>query len=308
MANILSTYWLKSGLQGTKTSEAITQTEVVIVVFDEIVETVPDAIAAAGFQEGQPHRTFENLYITGDISAEIEDADNAKVWRFELNYSTKGFSLSVNDNERRVTVKSGTWTYSQAVEVDKETGAAIENSAGDPYDPKYIEQISSPVIIVTKRENSPKMDRIPLIGSINNAAVTICGIQAPKYCAMFSDYQSEPSYDEEGYLTFLNTITIKFKFNKNVSGDEIGFKIEALNAGFNKKVGGVKEEITVKTLQNPDEADPSKWTYEYVPVATPQELDKDGDITGAIPSYKEFVVHDLMNFQTLKLPTAYPVR
>ena len=301
MANILSTYWLKSGLQGTKTSEAITQTEVVIVVFDEIVETVPDAIAAAGFQEGQPHRTFENLYITGDISAEIEEADNAKVWRFELNYSTKGFSLSVNDTERRVTVKTGTWTYSQVVEVDKETGEAIENTAGDPYDPKYVEQVSAPVVMITKRENSPKMDRIPLIGSINDANVTICGISAPKYCAMFSDYQSEPSYDEEGYLTFLNTITIKFKFYKNISGQEIGFKLETLSAGFNRILNGEKVEIRVKDPENPTDFDKA------VPVATPQPLDSAGGTDGTTPYYQEWVVHDLMNFQTLKLPTAYPV-
>lgn len=304
MANILNTYWLKSGLQGTKTSRAITQSEVVIIVFDEIVETVPDAIAASGFQEGQPHRTFDNLYITGDISAEIEDASNATTWRFELDYSTKGFSLSNNDRERRVTVKTGTWTYSVVVEQDKETKAAIANTANDPYDPKYVEQVSSPLVQITKRESNPKMERISQIGSINNTNVTICGIKAPKYCAQFSDYQSEPSYDEEGYLTFLNTITIKFKFFKNVSGQEIGFKLEVLNAGFNKILDGERTEIKVRTPK--DESDISKG-FDYVPIATPQMLDESGAPT-TTPYFQEWVVHDLMSFSSLGLPTSYPVR
>lgn len=304
MANILNTYWLKSGLQGTKTSEAITQSETVIIIFDELVETVPDAIAASGFQEGQPHRTFENLYITGDISAEIEDASNATTWRFELDYSTRGFSLSTNDTERRVTVKTGTWTYSTVVELDKESNEAIANTAGDPYDPKYVEQISSPLVQITKRESSPKIDRIAQIGSINDAQARICGIVAPKYCAQFSEYQSEPSYDEEGYLTFLNTITIKFKFAKNVSGTVIGFKLEALSQGFNKILDGEITEIKIRTPK--DESDISKG-FDYVPVATPQMLDQSGAPT-TTPYYQEFVVHDLMAFSSLGLPSSYPVR
>tara|TARA_R110002020_G_scaffold125388_5_gene282609 strand:+ start:896 stop:1822 length:927 start_codon:yes stop_codon:yes gene_type:complete len=307
MAIIVDQYWIKDGLDtDMDESGLITHRESTIIRYDEVVLDGPDAMASSGFEIGQVHRNNANLFLNGNIQASPMDEDTGAVWRYDLTYTTNGFNLTISgEGSNRVEVRTGSWTYNAVVEVDKETKKAILNPAGDPYDPMPEEPIFCPVLIITKRENSAKINMLENVGSINRSKIKIAGVTFPKYCAQFSDYSSTPVFDDEGFTTFLNTYTIRGLFKKNVSGDVIGFKQELLARGFNKKKNGKSEGITVQVQTDPNETDPSKIKYTPVPVSEPQMLTEEGELGG--PFYQEFVVHDLFSFSSLRLPSSYPV-
>ena len=302
---VVNKYWVKDGLDGSYEPAGAEQTQSVIVTFSAVVTNILDAIRYSGFNQGQVHPDKQSLTISGSINAAIHDEDNAKVWVFDLTYTT----LPLDDNQAEEDenyipdVDIDTWTYQVVVDRDKETDAALLNTAGDPYDPLPIDVISSPKITVTVKEYSAHINRVPLIGSINNAAFTLCGIAVPKYCAMFEGYKPRPYRDSEENLLFKNTFIIKLKFFKSKTGEQIGFKRESLQAGFNQIIEGEPAEIKVRSVIDPD-AVPLKYTYE--PVATPQMLDVDGVLT-TTPYYVENVTFDLVSFAQFSLPTAYPV-
>lgn len=297
MAQVTNTQWLKDGLGGGQDSEGIiTHAESVIITFDSLVSTTKEAIDHGGFRAGQRHRLDDNLILQPNIDADVHEDDNAKVWIFNLTYSTNGFNeSSLEDDTYTPEVDFGKWTYNRVVTVDKETGDIIKLPTGELYDPQFVEQVSSVIMSITVKEYSANIDRISLIGSINDTEIRIAGVLCPKYCAMLDDYKPKPFVDEKGYLTFRNTFDIKLKFFKNVSGEEIGFKLETVASSFNQLVGGELEEITVKDKDG-----------EEVPVATPQLVDQNGAKT-TTPYNQEWVVHDLTSFRAFGLPTSYPV-
>ena len=309
---ILNTYWLKEGFTGGQSSEGvITQSESVRLIFDEIITTVPEALAASGFRAGQVHRTSNFMFLGGDIGAEVDADSNGSSWVFDLNYTTVSYESNSNEQETyRPKVAISKWSYTRTVDVDKLTGEAILLPTREAYDPPLVEQISAPIIHVTVRENSSNIARIADIGSINNTPISICGIDIPAYCGMFDDYTTEPHWDEQGYLTFLNTYAIKCKFLKSKAGDQIGFMIEALAASFNfLNDDDIREEIKVESVVT--EADPSatppvEKVVEMVPVATPQLIDENGAQTETA-YYQYWVPQDLISFSPFGLPTSYPV-
>ncbi len=311
MASITNTYWLKDGIAGSKDANGvITQNESCRLVFDEVVTTVSEAITFSGFRSGQVHRTSGHMFLNNEISATVDSDSNGSSWVFDLSYSTRSYESNSNDPVvYRPKVSISKWTYTRTVDFDKLTDLPIELPTGEKYDPPLMEQISAPIIHVTVRENSSNISRIADIGSINNAAISICGIDIPAYCGMFDDYTTEPSYDEEGYLTFLNTYAIKCKFLKSKTGVKIGFMVEALAASFNQKVNGELLEITVKsitTAADPGADPPVTEVSEQVPVATPQMIDENGELTDTA-YYQYWVPQDLISFSGFGLPSSYPV-
>jgi len=308
MAQVLNTFFLKSGRGGSIDADGITQNESVLVEFDEVVENVDDAVSDSGFKKGQQHRSGKLLFLNAGIEADVHEDDTGKTWAFELTYTTKaGFDSSDNDDPDtgtyRPEVKLGKWSYTRVVDRDKVSGDLVANTAGDPYDPLPVETISAPMMSITVQEYSPNMGRLQDLGSINSRAVTLAGLPAPKFCAMFDDYQTEPHWDVEGNLTFKNTLTFKFKYFRNKAKKLIGFTLEAASSGFNSKDATApngRVEIKVADPQFP--TDRSK----DVPVATPQLLSEAGLVTST-PFYQEFVTLDVIDFTTFGLPTSYPV-
>lgn len=303
MATIENTYWLKNGLGGKKSGVVTTQDEVAVIEFSEVIDNVKEAIKESGFVAGQSHRNNKSMRLQGEIDAEIVPEDNGRAWVFTLTYSDDPMTVQVASTEDEFyvpEVRFGKWSYQIVVDKDKETGEAILNTAGDPYDPLPVETISSPTVSITVKENSPNLARIFDIGSINNQQVKIAGITIPKYCGMLDDYQTEPYREEEDVLSFMNTYTFKLNFFKNNAGTRIGFKLENVSAGFNQIVSGNKVEIRVKDPEDPTNAEKEQ------PIATPQMLDENGAVTDT-PYYQEWVVHDLVNFSTYGLPVNYPV-
>ncbi len=161
------------------------------------------------------------------------------------------------------------------------------------------------MLTITIRENSARMDRLEEIGKINNSSITIAGLTFPKYCAMFFNYSSEPFQDELGYWTFLNTFQIRGKFKEAQTDGKgiIGFQLEQLASGFNRRddeAPNGKVEIKVADPEFPTDR------TKDVPVATPQMLDANGDLT-TTPYYEYFVVNDLTDFGKFNLPSSYPI-
>lgn len=302
MANIVNTYWLKASLAGDKSSGVITQNETVLITFDEVVDNVIDAVESSGFIEGQPHRLkpFE-LFLNDDIGADVLEDDTGLTWEFTLVYTTRpwGGSTTTDADEFYVPeVTFGKWSYQLVVDRDKETGEAFLNPAGDPIDPLPIESISSLILFIKVKENDPYLSRVADVGSINKSAITIAGVTIPAYCGMLDNYTPDPSRETEDVISFFNTFAIKLKYFKNKAGEQIGFKLEQLNEGFNFLPAGVsadKQEFTVKD----DDGEP-------VPVATPQLLAENGD-TSTTATYTERVANDVIEFSQFRLPTSYPV-
>lgn len=306
MAEILNTFWLKGVDGGMGADGIITQNEVAIIEFDSVVETVPDAVEFSLFRGGQEHRSSEILFITGDIEANVKEETNGMVWKFSLTYSTAGFNVNTNDPVNyRPKVGYSKWTYSRVLYNDKDTGDPILLPNGLPYDPPIMETVSSMIIHVTVRENAANANRITQCGSVNDSSVTIAGTRIPKYCGMFDDYKTEPYRDEEGFLTFFNTFSIKTKFAKNKSGSEIGFTLETLAASFSQLVDGELEAITEKLVTTPAEGGNDEVS-ELVQVSEPQMIDKEGIVTSA-PYYQEHMPFDQIRFSQFGLPTSYPV-
>jgi len=302
MANVSNTKWLKDGLGGSQDdSGVITHSESVIIVFDDFVTDMVQAISDSGFRGGQVHRSNDFLILQSNVTASVHEDDNAKVWLFELEYSTRGFNESAQDDETyRPSVDIGRWSYPRTVTRDKVTGLPILLPTGEPYESAFIEQISAPILSITIKEYSANVDRIAMIGSVNSTQIRIAGITCPKYCAMLDDYIPKPHYDEEGFLTFENTFKIKLKFFKNKSGTEIGFKLESLAASFNQSVAGQLEAIKVADPQAP--TDRSK----DILAATPQMVDAVGAVTST-PYYQEWMPFDSVSFSQFGLPSNYTV-
>lgn len=301
MATITKINFLKEGLGGGQGVDGfITQDQILRVEFSGVITTVREAIstiASAGFRIGSQHPIDPIMFLVGDIGAEALDDSIGDVWDFELSYSTVGPNPHQNSNtgSYRPEVVPGSWTYTRVVDRDKETGEAFLNPAGDPIDPLPIEVISAPTLTITIQEYGDHISRLNLVGSINSGGLSIAGLLAPKYCVMFDKYTTKPFWDEEGFLTFRNTFFLKFKYYKNEAGNEIGFKLESVEQGFNQIVGGEKEAIKI-----PDE------DGNLVLTSIPLMLNAAGAVTDT-PFYKERVSLDLIDFSQFALPTSFPV-
>lgn len=308
MANIENTYWLKDGLSADKANGIVTQNESVIIEFDQVVDNGIDAVRDSLFVEGQAHRLkpFE-LFLNDDITANVVQDDTGLSWQFDLVYTTRpiGGSSTTDDDEFYIPeVSFGRWTYQIIVDRDKVSDLALLTPAGDPLDPLPVEAISSLTLSVTTKENSPNLGRISDVGSINSSAIRIAGVTIPKYCGMFDDYITEPFREEHDVISYKNTLTFKLKYFKNKKGDQIGFKLETLNSGFNYiDAEGKRAEIKIQTAVDPDDLTKG---YTWVPVATPQLLTEDGFLTDTA-SYTEYVINDVINFNQFGLPSSYPV-
>jgi hypothetical protein len=309
MATVVEEKWLKDGATGSMSVDGvITWNESVIVTFSEVIDNTPDAISTAGYLQGQEHRNNANLTLVGDINLTPLDESNATQWRFDLVYDTSGQGFSVEPGNPRAIVDTGTWTSSQIVEFDTRNGNPIVNTAGDPFDPMPEEVIANPIIRVTLRQNSANMDRINDIGSVNESEIKIAGVTFPQYTAMLSDYSSQPNRDDEGFVTFNNTYTIKGKFKTGKDGSQIGWLLEILSQGFNEIRDGVRQGIRIREQTNIDDEGEDGPEYEYVPVAQPQLLDENGKATvnESEAVYQQFLPYKAISFSSFRLPTNYP--
>jgi len=294
---IISIDYPQAEIQASLSNTEQSQTEVAIVVFDSTPVSGLDAIAQAGFYSGMPHRIMSWLAIE-DGSLQAETIHGGDEWAITAKYSQLGASASKSSNEEsyRTEVVPFSWSYQRVVTIDKESGDAIENSAGDPFDPPFMEVVPNIGWRVTMRETSANMSRCFSVGSINNASFQMLGLTIPKYCAQLSNFTPVPQYDSDGNFFSLNTYEVKWNFNvSKESGDKIGFRQEVLNAGYN----------ALRTAS--DLSTKARRYFKNEPCVTPQKLKADGtpELTSAV-DYLQFTVNDLADFSAFGLPLNYP--
>ena len=289
---ILEKKCLLDGANGSSTTESTELSETWYIKYDEVATDASIAIAHSGFFAGEEHPN--NVWLS--LQSIDAESISGQEWIISLSYTTDQTNTNNVDNPEdfKTDVQFSKWTYQRVVTQDKETGEPVVNKAGEPFDSPVVEEISCPVVSVTRRKTAPNMEIIQNIGSINSVAFTLVGIEIPKYCAQLSDYRVDRGQDQEGNAFYIQTFEFKLNFNKSKdTGDTIGFKAEVANVGFNYNDGTKLQEIKIQNS----------------PVTTPQFLDASGGYSTTsppAPNYIQFVVNDLFNFKTYNLPTRYP--
>jgi len=290
--NIIEKKCLLDGASASSTTKESELIETWYIQYDEASIDASEAIRHSGFFCGEEHPNQVWLSLE---SIDVEPL-SGKDWIFSLTYTTdqtnKNDSDSGDAQDFKTDVQFSKWTYQRVVTVDKETGAPVVNTADEPFDSPIVEEVSCPVLSVTRRRTSPNMEIMENIGSINSSQFNLVGITIPKYCAQLSDYRIERRQDQEGNGFYIQTFEFKLNFNQSKStGETIGFKAEVANTGFRvKKESGSYANIT----------------YQGEPITSPAFLNTEGTSATNTPNYIQFVINDLFNFKSFNLPTRYP--
>ena len=287
---ILEKKCLLDGANGSSTTESTELSETWYIKYDEVASDASVAISHSGFFCGLEHPN--NVWLS--LQSIEADSISGQEWVISLNYTTEQTNINNGGDAEdfKTDVQFSKWTYQRVVTKDKETGDDVVNKAGEPFDSPVIEEISCPVVSVTRRKTAPNMEIIQNIGSINSTAFTLVGIEIPKYCAQLSDYRVDRNQDQDGNAFYTQTFEFKLNFNKSQDTSEtIGFKAEVANTGFRVSKGADKY---------------ANITYEGQPITSPAFLNDDGTRATSTPNYIQFVINNLFNFKTYNLPTRYP--
>lgn len=299
MATVVSSTCRLDGMSASRGNDISEMSESYYIVFDVPVNDPIDAITSSGYTIGQNHPNYSSFKLSG-ISC---DPIKGNEWLFSLVWTDGATqsSSSATPAEFKALISYGSWSFQRVVEVDKQDNlTVIENSAGEKFDPPPLENITYPTISVTVRRNTPDIDFIEDVGSINLNAIDIVGVTIPAFCGMLADYRIEPVTDPQtGLVRYNNTFTFHLNFNKDQNDDTvtIGFKTQIANVGLNELKSG--ETIPQRILDLNQE-----------PVNTPQFLkggllaDK-GEVSRD-PNYLTYVINDVIDFTAFGLPTTYP--
>ena len=304
MANVLTNICRNDGTNASRANDATELNESRYITFDAVVNDAVDAITSSGYTVGQNHPNYTSLKLRGISCDPVSGAE----WMFTLNWNDNQTisSSSATPAQFKALIDYGSWSFQRVVEKDKRpagagtAGADIQNSAGEKFDPPPLETITYPTISVTVRENTPNINFVQDVGSINDAAIDIVGITIPLYCGMLADYKISPVTDPvTGVVRYNNTFTFQLNFNKDQSNSAttIGFQSQIANVGLNELLSG---ETKTQQIQDNNQQ----------PVNTPQFLkggalaDK-GEVS-RVANYLTYVINDLVDFSTFGLPTTYP--
>ena len=295
MAIQLTDQCRNDGTSASRANDATQLSESHFITFDVVVNDAVDAINSSSYSIGMNHPNYTSMKLEG-INATPHSGTE---WFFEITWTDNQTrsSSSATPAQFKALIDYGSWSYQRVVEVDKSNPLIIiQNSAGEKFDPPPLETITYPAISVTVRENTPNINFVEDVGSINDASIDIVGITIPPYCGMLADYKISPVTDPvTGVVRYNNTFTFQLNFNKDQEDDTItiGFKTQIANAGLNDldNLSAIPQQILDANLQ---------------PVNTPQFLDAVTGIVSRSPNYLTFVVNDLVDFSTFGLPTTYP--
>jgi hypothetical protein len=299
MANVLTNICRNDGTNASRANDATELNESRYITFDAVVNDAVDAITSSGYTIGQNHPNYTSLKLRGISCDPVSGAE----WMFTLNWNDNQTisSSSATPAQFKALIDYGSWSYQRVVEVDKSNPLIIiQNSAGEKFDPPPLETITYPTISVTVRENTPNINFIEDVGSINDASIDIVGVTIPAFCGMLADYKISPVTDPTtGVVRYNNTFTFQLNFNKDQSNSAvtIGFQSQIANVGLNELLSG--ETKTQQILDNNLE-----------PVNTPQfltggALANKGEVSRSA-NYLTYVINDLVDFSTFGLPTTYP--
>ena len=212
-----------------------------------------------------------------------------------LTYVPRQISQSNGGASPQTRVQFGTWYTTRVAEFVTITPTlAVANSAKDAPNPLPSIQIPHDEIIITKRQSSFDLTRTADKGKVNSSAFNLVGVNIPENCGMLSDYRFETVEDDAGVISYDVTYAFKTNFKKNVSGTVIGFKLEILDAGYNKLVAG--ESVTIRSNKT-----------KTLPVE-PVRLDGAGAVlpVASASVYYERLIHERADFGSWGLDTTWP--
>lgn len=258
-------------------------------------------------KRGAAHPDYQCFKATG-IDWSQPDA-RSRVWECRVTYEyTPSSASSATLDDDIVSITFGSVSIQTPILTGSD-GASLANTAGDPFDPVPMAEISCPTIDIVRNESTTPASRAEYQGVINNAAVTIAGITFPKWTARigWTARRIEDEEEEEGGTTvvgsrFQFTYHIEGNFTRkpamqgdDTTGDYAGWVQYIPNMGWNHlDEGGHKVRNKVRS------ADDST-----APQDNPQQdfLDADGAVlTEGDPIYIKAFPYLEKSFGTLGLP------
>ena len=271
--------------------EGVTISEEVMLILDVAPASFSEVETIAAYTTGSAHPVNSQSILD---NFEIE-AISPTQYKINLDYVPRNTSRTEGGATPQTKVFFNTWYTTRVAEFDTITPTlAVANSAKDAPNPLPSIQIPHDEIVIVKRQSSFDLTRTKDKGKVNTSAFTLVGISIPANCAMLSEYRFDVVYDDLGNVEYDVTYAFKTNFKENVSGTVIGFKLEILDAGYNKLVAGVSTPIrSNKTKTLPVE---------------PVRLDGAGAVlaTASASVYYERLIHERADFGSCGLDTTWP--
>lgn len=230
-----------------------------------------------------------------------DGADNNGIWDATLTWRKRsgGSRTPVSETtDRLLSFEIITATYQVVAEkgylYDSVAGwggakVAVKNSAGDSYDPALTVILHNPVFRFTETEDSTfdANAALDLIGTINSAAINVCGTPIAAETAILRDISPKYVGDNEWECSYEIEIEKEYPICP-----------EVLDAGYNYLHGGTDyREIRLSDL-NLDYAPGGAYADKDKPVSDPQELDGSGGLNTGAPVFRKYRFGELNAWAT----------
>ena len=252
-------------------------------------KTSTDALSATGLPAvGAAHPSYAALYV---LERTPTQETNGKQWVVEVRYGKQKTSGTGYSSR---TVLYSSWTETAELTADATTGAAILNSAGDPFDSAIQVPRKHPMWTIREHRSSLTVSTVMAYnGCVNSSEVTMpCGTKIPARCAMLDvEVTDGPG---GGYDI---SWVVRRRVNKVLIGEtltDIGWDEGILEQGFFFLAEGISKLRYMETEVDPLtgsarlDADGSPIIR---PSALPVLLDADGDQSGGVALFKRVATH-----------------
>jgi len=299
---------LKREKQGSGTVEELSYTRKYRVVTDDTSTTEKQVLADSRIPAFHDTLTDDDTVLCKRRIAD-QDPENLLEWTVTCEYNTRsedeleeGVSFEdPTDDDPRITFGSARYT----VAVDKaykalETGdpgsqsIAVQNSAGDEFDPPVIEEKINLLITIVRNEKARDFRPILLyqyIGTVNKDRLLIAGINFIAWEALMKDINGVKMWDSKG--------NIYYQVTYQIEGDPTKHIKKILDRGYYIYEGGdtsKKRSIKESDIKSGGDAE--------TVVTEPQKLDGSGKLlaVAGTPQYITFYTKYAKAWKTLGLP------
>lgn len=260
-------------------------------------------------KRGAPHPDYSCFRAT-DISWSQPDP-RSRVWECRVGYVyNPSAASSATQDDDIVSITFGSVSIHAPITTGDE-GAAMHNSAGDPFDPVPMCEISCPTVDIVRNESTEPADRQQYQGAINSQGVIIAGLSFPQYTARvtWTARRIEDEEEEEGGASHLGD---RFQYTYHVEGN---FSIKPREDGdtpqggeYTPKYGGWVQYIPDMGWNHIEKGVKvaNTVTADGATMPNPQQqfLAEDGSIKATgYPRYIPAFPYPVQNFGSLDLPS-----
>lgn len=200
---------------------------------------------------GSAHPSYPGLIVR---SYEVEEGEGGekKLLRVTVNYETSTSETSgEGDDEVALAVES--WGWDDALDerelVTAVNGVAVLNSAGDPFESVPSVSVPAPTFTKVMKFAARQAGWGNFLATINGAAVSIGGIQFPKWTLLCSVGETrifgDPLYNYR-YQVRLRYRTNMVKLYGSGSAQEIGWNVSITDAGM-RELGSDGKPVLIRT-------------------------------------------------------------